>query len=103
MTKPNTVTDEEWTFAEAMWQYTMDLAKERDPAGRLMKTLIEAQYPDRQRQIRFLGFMSDIDEELERIKPRGMTYNELVSMAKKWDVMEIVKEEIFWILFGPRI
>ena len=102
MTKPLTVTDEEWSFAEAMWQSTKELKAMKDPQGEHIARIIEAQYPDRQRQTRFLGFFKDTLDELRRKEPEGLSHGELMGIARKWDVVGVVTEEILTVLFGPR-
>ena len=103
MSKPLMVTDEEWSFAESMWISTKELKAMKDPQGEHISRIIEAQYPDRQRQTRFLGFFKDTLDELKRKEPEGLSHGELVSVARKWDVVDVVKEEMLRVMFGWRI
>jgi len=102
MAKPLKVIDEEWSFAEAMWISTKELKEMKDPQGEHVWRIMTAQYPDRQRQTRFLGFFKDTLDELKRKEPEGLSHSELIGIARKWDVMDVVKEEMLGVLFGPR-
>ena len=101
MTKPGGVLAEEWTFAETMWKSTKELKEMRDPQGEHIWRIIERQYPgDKQKQTRFLGFFKDTLDELKRRKPEGLSHSELIGIARKWDVVDVVREEMLTVLFG---
>jgi uncharacterized membrane protein (UPF0127 family) len=93
------ITDEEWKFAEGLWQTTREDFMKRDPAGTYLWALITRYYPeDRDKQIRAMGFMNEV---LSRYPGGSIPKDEAVKVARKWDVLKMVVREM--IEFLPKV
>ena len=85
------ITPEEWQFAEGMWQVTKEDAEKGELAGVYLWRLLNKYYPDnKDKQIRLMGFMGEVQEKYRGHIPR----EEALKLAKKWDVEKVLVTEM---------
>lgn len=85
------ITQKEWQWAEGMWQVTKEDAEAGQPAGVYLWTLLNKYYPgDKDKQIRFMGFVNEVQEKYKGRIPR----EEAWMLARKWDVERMLAKEV---------
>lgn len=85
------ITKEEWQEAEGMWEVTKEDAERGEVAGVYLWSLLTKYYPDnKDKQIRLMGFMGEVQREYGGRIPR----DEAWKLAKKWDVEKVLTREL---------
>ena len=86
------ITQEEWQYAEGMWEVTKEDAEKGEVAGVYLWALMSKYYPDdKDKQIRLMGFMNQM---LEKYPDGRVPQEEARALAKKWDVEKVLVKEM---------